>query len=38
MPSLLITLPALDEELAIADVISRIPTEEISEMGFEIEN
>ena len=37
MPSLLITLPALDEELAIADVISRIPTEEISEMGFEIE-
>ena len=37
MPSLLITLPALDEELAIADVISRIPTKKISEMGFEIE-
>ena len=37
MPSLLITLPALDEELAITDVISRMLTEEISEMSFEIE-
>lgn len=35
MPSILITLPTLDEELAIEDVISRIPIRKIEEIGFD---
>ena len=34
MPSILIMLPTLDEEEAIENVISRIPSKEIEEMGF----
>ncbi len=35
MPSVLITLPTLDEELAIENVISRIPKGKINQMGFD---
>ena len=35
MPSVLITLPTLDEELAIKNVISRIPKGKINQMGFD---